>query len=99
MDDKWVGTSFHGFIIECSVNDVCNIFGEPQFKGSYNDKVQNDWKLITPSGVYFSIYDWKLYREINEDEKVEFHIGHRKGDENEIKMYLESLSFTVVIGE
>lgn len=96
-NDKWNGTSFHGYVIvECSVNDVCKVFGEPHVKGCCDDKVQNDWKVITPSGVYFTIYDWRLYREISNEEKVEFHIGHKKGDEHEINTYLQSLSFTVI---
>lgn len=69
------GTSFQDVTFEASVNQLTNIFGEPDY--GYNtgeDKVNFEWVLETDEGNVFVIYDWKEYRELNLDETIEWHI-------------------------
>jgi hypothetical protein len=72
-----VGTSFHGHSIYCSYNDLVQILGEPQYKDNTGeDKTNYEWECVTDSGdVVFAIYDWKEYRPISKDEKIEWNIG------------------------
>jgi hypothetical protein len=51
---------------ECAIND-----GE--------DKVNFEWEMETDDGDVFTVYDWKEYRSLNENEMIEWHIGgHNK---------------------
>lgn len=70
------GSSFHGTVINTTVSKLRKAVGDPQ--GEYNDgsdKCNFDWECETDNGTPFTIYDWKQYREISEDENIEFHIG------------------------
>ena len=70
------GTSFHDAKIKTTISKLRQLVGEPaseQNDGS--DKVNFDWTCKTSKGDIFTIYDWKEYRAIDEDETIEFHIG------------------------
>ena len=70
------GTSFYGITIRASVDELTNAFGEPSME--YNtgeDKVNFEWEMETEDGEVFTIYDWKEYRKLDLDQKVEWHIG------------------------
>ena len=70
------GTSFHGTTITSTVFELKELFGEPSFEDNYGeDKVNFEWNCETEDGDVFTIYDWKEYRELHEDEIVKFHIG------------------------
>jgi hypothetical protein len=70
------GTSFHGTVIKTTVNELTKIIGEAQIIGNDGqDKVNFDWTCENSNGDIFTIYDWKEYRSISEDEIIEFHIG------------------------
>ena len=70
------GTSFHGTTITTSVKKLRKVLGEPNYSANLgNDKVNFEWQAETESGDVFTVYDWKEYRSIEEDERVEFHIG------------------------
>lgn len=70
------GTSFHGTKITTSVQKLRKVLGEPKYSAnSGEDKVNFEWQAETESGDVFTVYDWKEYRSIEEDERVEFHIG------------------------
>ncbi len=70
------GTSFHGTVIRTSVATLRRILGDPQSEeNDGSDKVNFDWTCETNTGDVFTIYDWKEYRKISEDEIIEFHIG------------------------
>ena len=74
------GTSFHGDTFRASVADLRQICGEPyseQNDGS--DKCNFDWVMETEDGTIFTVYDWKEYRPLMEDEVIEWHIGGRSG--------------------
>ena len=70
------GTSFHGITIKTTLGRLRAAFGDPQ--GEYNDgsdKSNIDYTLETSDGDVFTVYDWKNYRPIGEDEVLDFHIG------------------------
>ena len=70
------GTSFHSITIKTTLGKLRAAFGDPQ--GDYNDgsdKSNIDYVLETSNGDVFTVYDWKNYRPIGEDEVLDFHIG------------------------
>ena len=70
------GTSFHGTTINCSVSTLRKVLGEPEYSGNDGeDKINFEWEMETNDGDVFTVYDWKEYRSINEDEIIEWHIG------------------------
>jgi hypothetical protein len=73
-------TSFHGSVIKCTVSDLRSILGEPRYQGNDGtDKVNFDWVMETESGDVFSVYDWKEYRPLGENEVIEWHVGGHSG--------------------
>ena len=69
-------TSFHGTVINASVNQLKQIVGEPEWSDNTGeDKTNFEWICETESGEVVTIYDWKEYRSISEDEIIEFHLG------------------------
>ena len=71
------GTSFHNTTITTSINDLTKLLGEPTYTGGAEDKVTVEWVCETEEGEVVTIYDWKEYRSIGKDEKIEFHLGGR----------------------
>ena len=70
------GTSFHGTTITTSVKKLRKVLGEPKYSANLgDDKVNFEWQAETESGDVFTVYDWKEYRKIRENQRVEFHIG------------------------
>ena len=70
------GTSFHGTTITTTVEKLRKVLGEPKYSpNDGEDKVNFEWQAETESGDVFTVYDWKEYRSIEEDERIEFHIG------------------------
>ena len=70
------GTSFHNDTFKASVQDIINAIGEPSYDGNTGeDKVNFEWELETDEGDVFCIYDWKEYRRVDINEKIEWHIG------------------------
>ena len=70
------GTSFHDVTITTSINELVRVLGEPTYVGDYGeDKVTVEWVCETEEGEVVTIYDWKEYRWIDKDEKIEFHLG------------------------
>ena len=75
-DKSTNGTSFHGITIKTTLGRLRAAFGDPQSEN--NDglgKTNIDYQLETPDGDVFTVYDWKRYRAIGEDELLDFHIG------------------------
>ena len=68
-------TEFYGTTITTTVNKLKKLLGEPYNNNTGEDKVNFDWDCETEDGDVFTVYDWKEYREISEDEFIEFHIG------------------------
>jgi hypothetical protein len=69
------GTSFQDVTIKASVQDLTRVLGEPDNNNTGEDKVNFVWDLETEEGDVFTIYDWKEYRMIDVNEKIEWHIG------------------------
>ena len=70
------GTSFHSITIKTTLGRLRAAFGDPQWESNDGeDKTNIDYNLETPDGDVFTVYDWKNYRPIGEDEVLDFHIG------------------------
>jgi hypothetical protein len=70
------GTSFHDVTITTTINALTRLLGEPTYVGDYGeDKVTVEWVCETVEGYVVTIYDWKEYRWIDKNEKIEFHLG------------------------
>jgi len=91
------GTSFHDTTFTTSVANLRKILGEPQSEqNDGEDKVNFDWNMETEDGTVFTVYDWKEYRPLEEDEEVEWHVGGHSGMDTrkalgEIKKALASI--------
>ena len=74
------GTSFHDHTFTATVDDLRNVLGQPQFESNDGEDKNNfDWIMETEDGTVFTVYDWKEYRQLAEDEVIEWHIGGRSG--------------------
>jgi hypothetical protein len=70
------GTSFHNTTITTTINELTRVLGEPSYTGDFSeDKVTVEWICERENGDIVTIYDWKEYRSIGKDEKIEFHLG------------------------
>jgi hypothetical protein len=70
------GTSFHYSTVRASVNELIKIIGGPTYESNDGeDKVNIEWELEDDNEDVVTIYDWKEYRKIGYDEKIEWHIG------------------------
>ena len=79
-DTETSGTSFFDHTFIATVDQLIKVFGEPVYDGNDGeDKVNFEWCLKTRQGMVFTIYDWKEYRPLGYDDKIEWHIGaHNK---------------------
>jgi len=74
------GTSFHGDTFKASPADLRKILGLPVSENNDgSDKTNFDWVLETEGGEVFTVYDWKYYRPIKEDEVIEWNLGGKSG--------------------
>ena len=74
------GTSFHNHTFTATVDDLRNVLGQPQFESNDGEDKNNfDWIMETEDGEVFTVYDWKEYRQLDENEDIEWHIGGRSG--------------------
>jgi hypothetical protein len=70
------GTSFYDTTIKCSTATLRKALGEPEYRmNDGQDKINFEWELETVNGDVFTVYDWKEYRILNENEMIEWHIG------------------------
>lgn len=73
------GTSFHGNEFYATVEELRQILGAPSYEqNDGEDKVNFEWEMETENGFVFTVYDWKEYRVLEEDEKILWHIGGLK---------------------
>jgi hypothetical protein len=69
-------TSYHGIGIKSTLNLLRKAIGKPQdLHNTGEDKTNVDYVCETEDGDVFTIYDWKEYRKIGDDEVINFHIG------------------------
>lgn len=70
------GTSFHGITFTATVQELRKVLGEPTFEtNDGQDKVNFEWEMETEDGEVFTVYDYKEYRRLKENEDIEWHIG------------------------
>lgn len=75
-DRSPVGTSFHGQTIVTTYAALAIAVGAPDYEcNDGSDKCNFNWTLELEDGTLFTIYDWKEYRQLGQDELVEWHIG------------------------
>lgn len=88
-----LGTSFNGTTIETTVANLRKVLGNPSFENKTGeDKVNFEWICETKRGNVVTIYDWKQYHEIDENEIISFHIGgFNSTDTSDAKIELEKL--------
>lgn len=67
------GTSFFGSEINATPNEMIEIFGEPDFTNG--DKTNMEWIRELNGKDIFTIYDWKNYGGILDNQLVDWHIG------------------------
>jgi len=84
-DKSQLMTSFHRVTYTATVAQLKKMFGEPTF--NWNDgesKTNMEWVLETtekdnnwdiPVGTVFTLYDWKEYRPLEDDDIINWHIG------------------------
>jgi len=76
LSDQELGSSFHDQTITTTPQALIDLIGHPQWEDNTgDDKVNFDWSCELEDGTYFTIYDWKEYRSLNLNERIEFHIG------------------------
>jgi hypothetical protein len=69
-------TSFYNDVFNASVSDLRKILGIPFSEtNDGQDKVNFEWVMENEKGEVFTVYDWKEYRVLNEDELIVWHIG------------------------
>lgn len=67
------GTSYHGVSFMATPQQLINALGNPTKVNQ--DKVSMIWVKELNTADVFTIYDWKLYRELKTDETIEWNIG------------------------
>lgn len=67
------GTSYHGVRLHATPQQLIDLF--PNSYEENGDKTNYDFTLETESGKVFTIYDWKYYRKLGMNERVEWHVG------------------------
>ena len=91
------GTSFHGHTVNASVAQLKSVLGTPMdANNSGEDKTNFEWTMETETGDVFTVYDWKHYRPLDENEIVDWHVGSRtpRGSQiavNEIASALDTI--------
>ena len=70
------GTSFHDTTINCSLATLRKVLGEPEYnRNDGEDKINFEWEMEMNDGDVFTVYDWKEYRSLNDNDMIEWHIG------------------------
>jgi len=73
---QMVGSSWFEQQVYATANDLIRVLGEPEYgREGVDEKVQFDWEMETDRGDYFTVYDWKEYRDFSMDEEIYWHIG------------------------
>jgi hypothetical protein len=70
------GTSFHDTTILASVSTLKQILGIAEYDANDgNGKTNFEWIMETDNGDVFTVYDWKEYHVLDENEIIKWHIG------------------------
>lgn len=69
-------TSFYDVKVRATLTELIQALGEPTHNTPSGDnKVQKSWNCETADDIFFTIYDWKKYRQLEQDEIIDWHIG------------------------
>lgn len=91
------GTSFFGATIKTTLSKLRKKFGIETYNDNNGiDKVNIDFDLVLELApklsIPFTIYDWKEYKKIDDNEEIVFHIGARNKAESDIaKFYINKI--------
>lgn len=70
------GTSYHNVDFQATLSELKGKFPYSyEENNDVRDKTNFDFTLETESGKVFTLYDWKYYRPIKENEIIDWHIG------------------------
>lgn len=89
--DNTNGTSSCGLYFDATTEQIIAKVGEPDYREEPCGKVTREWDLELEDGTTFTIYDWKEYREYDDDEVVEWHIGTHWNDKAAPEKVTEAL--------
>ena len=74
--DRVSGSSFHQDVIFVTPNELRHILGEPAYEqNDGTDKVNMEWYIQMNDGNMFTVYDYKEYKPLHPNGRVEWHIG------------------------
>jgi len=84
-------TSFHGTTISGTVAQLSRVLGHPTFAtNDGEDKSNFEWERETETGLVFTVYDWKIYRPLTDDDDITWNIGgHSKEATEQAKAEIE----------
>ena len=88
------GGSFHNAIFKASVNELRSLFGEENVGASFDEKTKHEWFMLMRNSkviFYFHIYDYKEYRNYDNNEIIDWHIGSHYG-KNEDEQFAKILT-------
>ena len=70
-----MATYFSGMTVQATLAEMEEAFGPPDYARNYgSDKVNFEFRIVF-NGITYTIYDWKEYQPIGDDEQITFHIG------------------------
>lgn len=86
-EEQVYDTCFSHIVFVATTNQIIDIFGEPSYRGDASGKVTREWWMQTENGDAFTVYDWKMYCDYDDEEAIEWHVGTKYGipDEKESK--------------
>lgn len=91
---KDAGETSYAACFIATKEQIVRAFGEPSYEEGYTgEKVQNEWDFDV-EGHPVTIYDWKEYRNYDDDETIEWHIGMEW--ENRNKKFVESVKAEIL---
>lgn len=79
--DRINGTSFHGFTILASANEIRSKL-DIDVACYGGDKTNFEFDLELEDGTPFTLYDWKEGDWVDEDTTLYYHIGSRNAEES-----------------
>lgn len=91
-------TSFFGHTITATPAQLKKMFGAPTYDDNNGfDKTNLEWVMENSTGAVVTIYDWKTYSPLGNNEEVHWHLGGHSGQatsqaQKEIESLLRSLN-------
>lgn len=77
-------TSYYGSSVTATLAQMRKALGAPDWEDNKGlGKVNFEWERETETGLVFTVYDWKYYREIDDNEDIQWNIGGHSKDATE----------------